>query len=217
MLRVEGVSKAWGRGRFGVPWKLASDPFNPALRPPVQGNRGQEMLDMTRKGFLGAAAAILSVATVGAMASAAAQTGDGGRPARRAGRGYAALADYLGLTDQQTTEWRALHEQRREQTKPMMEEGRALRKKLREAVEAASPDPKTVGEATLALEAHHKKVRAEREAFRQKLEATLDPAQKEKLKAFEAARGWGQGRGMGRGFRGHGFEDGERQAPPTEG
>ncbi len=168
---------------------------------------------MTKQGFRGAAAAILSVATAAAIASAAAQTGDERRPARRAGRGYAALAEYLGLTDQQKADWRALHEQRRDEMKPVMEEGRALRKKLREAVEAASPDPKTVGEATLALEAHHQKVRAEREAFRQKLEATLDPAQKEKLKAFEAARGWG----MGRGFRGRGLHRGQRQAPPAEG
>ena len=167
---------------------------------------------MTKRGFLGAATAILSVATIGAIASAAQPTGDERRPARRGGRGGAALAEYLGLTDQQKSEWRALHEQRREQMKPMMEEGRALRKKLREAVEAASPDPKTVGEATLALEAHHQKMRAEREAFHQKLEGLLDPAQKEKLKALEAARGMG----MGRGFRGHGFR-GQRQAPPAEG
>jgi Spy/CpxP family protein refolding chaperone len=175
------------------------------------------MLDMTKTGFLGAAAAVLSVATLGATASAAAQTGDETRPARRAGRAYAALADYLGLTAQQKTEWRTLHQQQREQMKPMMEEGRALRQKLRDAVNAASPDPKAVGEATLALQAHRKQVRAEREALRQKLEATLDPAQKEKLKAFEAARGWGKGRGMGRGRRGHGLQGGEGQAPPAEG
>jgi Spy/CpxP family protein refolding chaperone len=171
---------------------------------------------MTKRAFSGAAAAILSVATVGAIASAAAQTGDEGRPARHRGQGYAALADYLGLTNQQETEWRTLHQQQRDQMKPMREEGRALRQKLRDAVNADSPDAKAVGEATLALEAHHKKVQAEREAFRQKVEATLDPAQKEKLKAFEAARGWGQGRGMGRG-RGRGLEGGERQAPPNEG
>jgi Spy/CpxP family protein refolding chaperone len=176
------------------------------------------MLDMTKRGFLGAAVAILSVAAVGAIASAATQTGDEGRPARRAGRGYAALAEYLGLTDQQKTEWRALHEQRREQMKPMMEEGRALRTKLREALNATSPDPTVVGEATLALEAHHKKVQAEREAVRQKLEAVLDPAQREKLKAFEAARGWGVGRGMrmGREGRGYGFRGRHMQAPRAD-
>ncbi len=169
---------------------------------------------MTKRGFLGAAAAILAVATIGAIASAAQATGDESRPAGRGGRGGrggAALAEFLGLTDQQKADWRALHEQRREQMKPAMEEGRTLRKRLREAVEAASPDPKTVGETTLALEAHHKKMRAEREAFRQKLEATLDPAQKEKLKAFEAGRRWGRG---GRGQR---FHRRSMDAPPVEG
>jgi Spy/CpxP family protein refolding chaperone len=181
------------------------------------------MLDMTKRGFLGAAAAILSVAAIGGIAYAqpAPATGDR-RPAWRGERRGARLAEYLGLTDQQKTEWRTLHEQQREQMKPMMEEGRALRQKLHESLNAASPDPKTVGEATLALEAHHKKVQAEREAFRQKLEATLDPAQKEKLKAFEAARGWGMGRmgrrtGMGMGMMGrggYGFRG--RQAPPAD-
>jgi len=176
------------------------------------------MLEMTKRGFFVAVAAVLSLATIGAIASAqtAQATGDERRPGRRGGRGGAALAEYLGLTDQQKAEWSALHEQRREQMQPMREEGLALRKKLREAVEAASPDPTAVGQATLALEAHHRKMRAEREAFQQKLEGVLDPAQREKLKAFEAARAWGKGRGMGRGFRGHGFR-GERQVPPTEG
>jgi Spy/CpxP family protein refolding chaperone len=174
------------------------------------------MLDMTKTGLLGAAAAVVSVATVAAIASAAPQSTADRRPAWRGDRAGARLAGYLGLTDQQKAEWRALREQRREQMKPMMEEGRALRTKLREAINAATPDPKAVGEATLALEAHHKKVQAEREAFQQKLEAVLDPAQKEKLKAFEAARGWGMGRGMGREGRGHGFRGRHMQAPPTD-
>jgi len=176
---------------------------------------------MTKRGFLGAAAAVLSLATAGAIGSAAAQTAvqtaDETRPARHRGRGYAALAEYLGLTDQQKTEWRTLHQQQREQMKPMMEQGRTLRQKLHDAVNAASPDPKAVGEATLALQAHHEQVQAQREAFRQKIEATLDPAQKEKLKAFEAARGWDKRRDRGQGWRGHGSQGGEPQAPPAEG
>jgi Spy/CpxP family protein refolding chaperone len=176
------------------------------------------MLDMTTRGLLGAAAVVLSVAAVAAIASAAPRSPADRRPAWRGDRVGARLAGYLGLTDQQKAEWRALHERRREEMKPMMEEGRALRTKLREALNATSPDPKVVGEAALALEAHHKKVQAEREAFQQKLEAVLDPAQKEKLKAFEAARGWGMGRGMrmGREGRGYGFRGRHMQAPPTD-
>jgi Spy/CpxP family protein refolding chaperone len=154
---------------------------------------------MTKRRWLGVAAAALSAsACVAAMAWAGESAGDEPRAMRRAGRGGAALAEYLGLTEQQKTAWRALQEERREAMKPVAEEGLALRKKLREAVEAPSPDPTAVGEAALALEAHHKKVRAEREAFQQKIEAVLDPAQKEKLKAFEAAR-----RTLGAGRDGH--------------
>jgi Spy/CpxP family protein refolding chaperone len=174
---------------------------------------------MAKRVLRGAAAAIISAAAIGAVstAQAAQATGDERRPGRRVSRGGAALAEYLGLTEPQKADWRALHEQRREQMEPMREEGRALRKKLREAVEAASPDATAVGQVTLALEAHHKKMSAEREAFRQKLEGLLDPAQREKLKAFEAARAWGRDRGsMGSGFRGKGFR-GQRQPPATEG
>jgi Spy/CpxP family protein refolding chaperone len=147
--------------------------------------------------------------------AAAGTAGDEPRSGRRGGRGGAALAEYLGLTEQQKTAWRALHEERREAMTPAAEEGRALRKKLREAVEAPSPDPTAVGVATLALEAHHKKMQAEREAFRQKLEAVLDPAQKEKLKAFEAAR---RTLGGGRdGRRGPRPARRSPEAPPTEG
>ena len=72
--------------------------------------------------------------------------------------------------------------------KPVVEEGRTLRKRLRELLQASSPDPTAVGEATLALEAHRQKTRAQHEAFQARLEGLLDAAQKEKLKAFEAAR-----------------------------
>jgi Spy/CpxP family protein refolding chaperone len=146
---------------------------------------------MTKRGLFGAAAALVPVVTFVAIASAAPQAGDEPRAVRRAGRagrGGAALAEYLGLTEQQKASWRALHEQRREQMKPILEEGQALRKRLREAVEAPSPDPTAVGEATLALKAHRRKMQAEREAFQAKLEGLLDPAQREKLQAFEAAR-----------------------------
>jgi Spy/CpxP family protein refolding chaperone len=164
---------------------------------------------MSKRSILGMTAAILSVAAGAAIASDEPAGREERRAERRVGHGRAALVEYLGLTDQQKTGWRALHEQRREAMKPFAEEGRALRQRLREAVEAPTPDPAAVGEATLALKAHREKARAEREGFRAKLEGLLDPAQKEKLKALEAARRVGPGRD---GRRGHGFH---RQAPET--
>jgi len=129
---------------------------------------------------------------------------------RHAGRGGAALAEYLGLTEQQKTAWRALHEERREAMTPVVEEGSALRQRLREALQAPSPDPTAVGEAALALEAHRQKTRAQHEAFQTKLEGLLDPAQKEKLKAFEAAR-----RTLGAGRDGRRGGRPARRAPET--
>lgn len=147
---------------------------------------------MTKRRWLGVAAALSAAACVAAMARAGETAGDEPRGMRRAGRGGAALAEYLGLTEQQKAAWGALQSERREAMGPVAEEGRALRKKLREAVQAPSPDPTAVGEAALALEAHRQKARAQHEAFQAKLEALLDPAQREKLKAFEAAREWGR-------------------------
>jgi Spy/CpxP family protein refolding chaperone len=109
----------------------------------------------------------------------------------------AALVEFLGLSDQQKEAWRGLQEQRRQEMKPLYEEGRALRQRLREALSAASPDPTAVGEATLALDAHRRKAKEQNEAFRARLEGLLTPEQKEKLAAFEAAR-----RTMGAGRRG---------------
>lgn len=123
-----------------------------------------------------------------AAAASPAPVDDGPRHARRASRGAAALGEYLGLTDGQKASWKALHERHREEMKPLLEEGRTLRQRLRAAVEATSPDPAAVGEATLALEAHRKAVKARREAFQAEVEGLLDPQQKEKLEAWKAAR-----------------------------
>ena len=171
---------------------------------------------MTKRRWLGVAAATLSAAACAAtIAWPGEATGDEPRAARRAGRGSAALAEYLDLTEQQKTAWRALHEERREAMKPVVEEGRTLRERLREAVQAASPDPTAVGDATLALEAHRQKTRAQREAFQARLEGLLDAAQKEKLKAFEAAR---RTLGAGRdGRRGPRPVRRSPKAPPIEG
>jgi len=166
------------------------------------------------RAFAAAGCALLGFTLVAAAQEPPAGDGTGrhraGREQRRGGR----LAEYLGLDAQQKAAVQKVHQQQREEMKPVMEEGRALRKRLREAVEAASPDATAVGEATLALEAHRQKARAQREAFRQKLEGLLDPAQKEKLKAFESGRRTGMGRD---GRRGHRLHRRPPQAPPVEG
>jgi len=119
-----------------------------------------------------------------------------------------ALAQYLGLSEEQQASWRTLREQHRREMQPLMEEGRELRRRLRETLDSGQADPAAVGAATLAVEAHRKKVRTAREALDQRLQSLLSAEQKEKLEAFKAARKVGRG-GHGcrrpRGERGSSF------------
>lgn len=145
----------------------------------------------------GRAFAVAGCALLGFTLVAAAQeppAGDGagrnraGREERRGGR----LAEYLGLDAQQKAAVQKLHQQQREEMKPLWEEGRELRRKLREATDADKPDALAVGEATLAVKAHHERVKAQRAAFDQKLAALLTPEQKQKYEALKAARAFGR-------------------------
>jgi Spy/CpxP family protein refolding chaperone len=141
---------------------------------------------MTRSLRFGVTAlALLGVA--GALPASPAADERPRRSHRAEGPG-AALVEYLGLTETQTAAWRELREKEREELRPILEEGRALRKRQREALEASQPDPRAVGEATLALEANRRALRERREAFRGRLVALLDAGQREKLEAYEAAR-----------------------------
>ncbi len=149
------------------------------------------------RGFTRAGAAAWALVGAAAVAAAEPPAPGEGRGAPRLERRPAALVEFLGLSDQQKQAWRSLQEQRREEMKPFHEEGRTLRERLREALGATSPDPSEVGEATLALQAHRRKAKEQNEAFRARLEGLLSPEQKEKLRAFEAAR-----RTMGEGRRG---------------
>jgi Spy/CpxP family protein refolding chaperone len=154
---------------------------------------------------LGRAAAFAAVVALGGALAAGAQgppaAGEGRRGLwheRRAAR----LAEYLGLDAGQKTAVQQLQEQHREEMKAVWEEGRELRKKLRDATEAEKSDAQAVGEAMLALKAHRERAKAGRAEFEKKLTALLTPEQKQKFEALKAARGFGRrGRGPGQ----HGF------------
>jgi len=128
--------------------------------------------------------AILGVA-VGALPVLAQPAGEGPR-GRRSPRGEA-LAEHLGLTEAQRAEWKKLTAEHRQRMRPLFEEGQALRKKSRDALENDEPAV-VVGEAEKALHAHREKVRAANQEFEARLKAVLDDAQKEKYEAFRAAR-----------------------------
>jgi Spy/CpxP family protein refolding chaperone len=139
----------------------------------------------------GGAAAGVALLGLALLASAEERRPGDGREGDRQGRQEqrgARLAEYLGLDAQQKTAVQQLQQQHRDQMKPAWEEGRELRRKLREATEAAKPDPQVVGEATLALKAHRERMKTDRAAFEQKLLALLTPEQKQKFEALKAAR-----------------------------
>jgi Spy/CpxP family protein refolding chaperone len=137
-------------------------------------------------------------------------------------RRTAAIAEYLGLSDQQKAQWRALFSKQREQMEPVRAEARELRLKLKAALDAQPQDAAAVGDAVLAMKAQREKARAERAAFEQQLRAVLTPEQQQKLDAMKAARrAFGHGRGDRvsrpgmRGSRGGGVP--QSPVPPVEG
>lgn len=154
-------------------------------------------------------------AAVGAVPAVAQPAGPGPGEGRRGNRGRA-LVEYLGLSAEQAQQWRALHEQHREEMKPLFEEGRTLRQRVRESLEADAPEL-LVGEAVKAVHAHRQQVQKKREAFRDQLTSVLSEEQKQKFEAFQAARqAVGKGR-AGRGYRGGRRGRGFGPSPSVEG
>ncbi len=137
-------------------------------------------------------------AALGAATATAQPPGQGPPEGRRGQRGQAPF-EYLGLSPEQQEQWRALHEQHREEMKPYREEGRALHQRVRKSLESDEPEV-LVGEAVKAVYDHRQRMKAARETFQGQLESVLDAEQKEKFEAFKAARG---SQGKGRRGRGH--------------
>lgn len=141
------------------------------------------MLSEKGRSAFGLAVASLLVATVAGAQPAA--------PAARPGRGprFDGPARYLGLTEQQKATFEKIHEQQQPEMKALRDEMRDNDQKLRDALEAASPDPATVGE--LAIEAHQlrEKMRTLRDETEKQLRAILTPEQQVKFDAMRAVRG----------------------------
>ncbi|MEE8217486.1 MAG: periplasmic heavy metal sensor [Vicinamibacteria bacterium] len=154
---------------------------------------------------------IIGVTILGAAlcaAPAAAQQRPQGPPEGR-GRGDGAI-EYLGLSEQQQEQWRALQAQHRQDMKPLHEEGRILQRRVQESLEADEPEI-LVGEAAKAAYAHKKRVETARNAFEAQLSSVLTAEQQEKFEALKAARGSGR---KGRKQR---TRRPRRESPPIDG
>ena len=90
-------------------------------------------------GWVLAGTALVAAAQEPAPGAGAHRRGEGGQ------RHDERLAEYLGLDAQQKAAVQKLRQQQREEMTPLWQEGRDLRRKLREATEADKPDALAVG------------------------------------------------------------------------
>lgn len=143
---------------------------------------------------------LIGITILGAAVGAAGAVAQPAEEGQRRGRHRArAIVEYLDLTQEQQDSWKVLRDQHQDEMKALREEGRGLRTRLEESLEADEPDA-VVGVAAKEAHAHRQHMKQAREAFEGQLKSVLTPEQKEKLEAFEAVREMGR---KGRGARGH--------------
>jgi Spy/CpxP family protein refolding chaperone len=134
----------------------------------------------TTSGLVGVAALALSMA-------AAAQPQE--RPMHGPqGRGGPGGARYLDLTADQKTQIQELRQSQRPQMQALAQKLRETQKRLREALDAASPDPAAIG--AIALEGHElqKQMRKLHEDADAAVRALLTPEQQVKFDALQSLR-----------------------------
>ncbi|HEX6737840.1 MAG TPA: periplasmic heavy metal sensor [Vicinamibacteria bacterium] len=128
--------------------------------------------------------AVALLAAAGWVWAAQQDRPEGPGPGREGGPGFRRGPDpmeRLGLSKEQRAKIDALREKERAASRPLFEAARAAHEAFREALDAADPDPQTVGGAALAMHAAEKKARAAREASFEAIKAVLTPEQREKL------------------------------------
>jgi Spy/CpxP family protein refolding chaperone len=190
-------------GHYGNPTTGVNELRLPAVCPVVRrkGNTGpgrEKETTMKRTTTKGLTTAAVGLSLLLAGSAALAGQGRGGREGAP-GRGIRATLDRLDLTDAQEVKVKELFESERPKYGALRQEGRAAREALRAAAKSATPDPTTVGNAFLRVDAHRKTLRAERESSRKKLEALLTPEQRAKLEGIREGRRSVRGAGFGRG------------------
>lgn len=114
--------------------------------------------------------------------------GHRGPGARHGLGGPAFLASYLDLTEQQKEQVRALHQERREASRPIRERMRTLRRELHTELQAEAPNTLRVGELSLALHEQRQEMRQLRQGFHEDLKALLTTEQQEALERLVNAR-----------------------------
>lgn len=99
-----------------------------------------------------------------------------------------ALAEYLGLTDDQVTRLTNMNRDAFRQARPEPQQMREKARALRQAMESPNPDPAAVGRAMLEMRQSRKAVRDAMGLARQNALSVLTEEQRTKLVALENAR-----------------------------
>jgi Spy/CpxP family protein refolding chaperone len=144
--------------------------------------------------------AVLGGATLALVVGAAAGSAQSPPPGERGpwmGRAEH-MARFLGLSEQQQDQIRKLMDERRTEHQALREKAEQAREQLRQALEAANPDPAAVGE--LAIEGHRlrQQERALREAQDEAIRGLLTADQRARFDAMKALREGGMGGPGGR-------------------
>lgn len=101
--------------------------------------------------------------------------------------GISAVKDFLGLSDQQVQQLVEMRREEQQVLQPLRQQVREKAQALREAQQAATPNPTTVGQLILDLQSLRKQVAAVNESYHTKALSLLDATQKEKLANLEQA------------------------------
>ena len=113
------------------------------------------------------------------------------------------IAQHLGLSEEQKTQLKAIHEKQMEATKPLMQTAGESAAAFEKALEADSPDPAALGQAAIAMRNARRQVEAAHQAGFEEIKALLTPEQRAKVEEMEKHRGE-RGGDHGFGPGGHG-------------
>ncbi len=107
----------------------------------------------------------------------------GGRPGEPK-----ALAEYLGLSEDQVTRLRNMNRDAMKQAQPSRDQMREKARALRQAMDSANPDANAVGRATIEMQQLRRTERESMIQARQNALSVLTEEQRTKLAALENAR-----------------------------
>ena len=131
--------------------------------------------------------AVITLSSVALLAQAPPQRKMAGPEGGPQGR-QEKLMEFLQLTPEQKSAWQAVHDGARSSFETIASRQREAHEQMRTELQAASPDPCTVGRLMIQVEAAGTERRALQEATTKKAVTLLTAEQKTKFEAFKAAQ-----------------------------